>query len=158
MKPKTKTKAPIKTARTDTRTSVSFDRVVWDIIHRQMELRGFNNNLSGYLADLACREEERSLNPVPLRKVAGGGGGGDAALTDTAVTLAAREIIHRAAKKVSGDDHSHAASSGLEFLARAGESPAPEIQGFQPAIAAAPHSASQLPANPPAANHPPASV
>jgi hypothetical protein len=75
MKPKTKTKAPIKTARTDTRTSVSFDRVVWDIIHRQMELRGFNNNLSGYLADLARRDEERSLELAALRKVAGGGGG-----------------------------------------------------------------------------------
>jgi hypothetical protein len=132
------------------RTTVTFDTVVWEIIQRQMKRRGFNNNLSSYLADVSRRDEERTLELEALRKVAGGGGKKDAEVSDNAVSLAAREIIRRASKKASGHGHSHGAASGLELVARAGVSPAREILGFRPAQAAAPRSGSRSLSNLPA--------
>jgi hypothetical protein len=45
--------------RTDRRTTISLDPVVWDWAQQLMKDKGFNNNLSNYIADLIRRDQER---------------------------------------------------------------------------------------------------
>jgi hypothetical protein len=46
-------------ARKDKRTSISLAQVVWDWAMEMMEAKGYNDNISAYIADLIRRDKER---------------------------------------------------------------------------------------------------
>lgn len=53
--------------RRDKRTTISLARVVWEIAEEMMELKGFNGNISAYIADLIRRDKERTY-PASTRQ------------------------------------------------------------------------------------------
>jgi hypothetical protein len=48
-----------KPERQDRRTTISLAAVVWDWAQEMMRLKGFNDNISAYVADLIRRDKER---------------------------------------------------------------------------------------------------
>jgi hypothetical protein len=51
----------MKPERKDKRVTISLAKVVWDWANEMMEAKGFNKNVSAYVADLIRRDRDREL-------------------------------------------------------------------------------------------------
>lgn len=52
------------TERTDVRTTVSLDKVVWQMAERVMAQRGYNKDFSAFIADLIRRDRDATFRHV----------------------------------------------------------------------------------------------
>lgn len=118
--PKTKTSQ----TRSDVRFSVAFSKAIMESMSRQMVAKGFNNNISAFLADCVRRQEERDIELEALRRVAGGSATGD-----QVVLTAAKHIVNRAAKTTGKTP-----KSNLDILIAHEDKPMREIIGFRAGV------------------------